>query len=154
VHDRLTRRTALIHATAALAATLCSARLLRAQSRRPPSALPTPLFRITLTGSPAGPLAMAARSAYQLGFTYTNLGRTVVDPRLASSQLLVNGAPDPNWAFTVSNGPRDARWNALPPRDTLQFGYALGTLFPAPGRYTVVWRVGTVDSAPLIVEVR
>jgi hypothetical protein len=87
---------------------------------------------------------------FMLYFGLVNDGDKTVDPELESSQLLVNGNELKDWRFILSNGPRDDRWEALPPGDNLSFGIALGARFEKPGVYRVSWK-GKGFKAPEIV---
>ena len=79
-------------------------------------------------------------------FSVENTGTNSIDPQLGKSILLINGEPLPDWAFVVGNGPRDNRWSNLPANDSLDFSYALGDKFGAPGRYRVQLVVGGIKS--------
>lgn len=124
----------------------------------PPRPLPLgdPLpLKITLSALPGNPIPLANLGKFQLGFVVENVGTTSVDPQLErSSVLLVNGKPAKDWDITIGNGPRDARWTALPPHDRLQFGYAFGnSLFDKVGDYTFIFSVGSVSSPPFTLHV-
>ena len=76
-----------------------------------------------------------------VNFTVTNSGKATLDPDIISSQLYVNGAVPPEWINTIGNGLRSSQFNALPPGQTLQFGYQLGpSYFAKPGIYKVQWK--------------
>src|SRR5262249_54659957 len=72
-------------------------------------------------------------------FTLVNDGNQVIDPKIPSARIVVNGKPLPDSGLIFGNGPRDARFTALPPGDHLLFGYALGSHFKKPGVYRVHW---------------
>ncbi len=74
-----------------------------------------------------------------LTFTLVNNDRKVIDPRIGSSKIVVNGKALADSAFILGNGPRAANSDALPPGDRLTFGYALGQHFERPGVYRVHW---------------
>lgn len=83
-------------------------------------------------------------------FTLVNDGKETIDPKIGSSKIIVNGVELENSDFILSNGPRDARWKALPPGDALEFTYALENYFKEPGIYRVSWK-GDNFETPVIV---
>jgi hypothetical protein len=86
-------------------------------------------------------------------FELANEGNMPVDPRSDTWRLSINGRVHPDCVITFANGPRDSRWESLPPGDRLNFGYVLGDCFKKPGTYTLVWRGPHFESAPLVFEV-
>jgi RNA polymerase sigma factor (sigma-70 family) len=90
---------------------------------------------------------------FQVNFVVVNDGEKTTDPECGSSRLLVNGKELEDWGFVVANGPKDRRWDALPPKDHLSFGYALGKHFDKPGVYKVVWRGKKFESPELVFRV-
>lgn len=90
---------------------------------------------------------------FQMHFALVNDGADTINPDLGSSQLLVNGKEMKDWPFLVGNGPRDRRWEALPPGDYLAFSYALGDHFPEPGVYKVAWKGKGFQSAEVVFRV-
>jgi hypothetical protein len=86
-------------------------------------------------------------------FTLVNDGDTVVDSKIADSRIVVNGKDLADSGFILGNGPRDARFNALPPGDRLRFSYALGEQFPEPGVYQVSWRGKQFRSPEVVIRV-
>ena len=69
--------------------------------------------------------------------------------------MKVNGKEVANWPLTVSNGPRDSRWTALPAGERLEFAYAMGEPdFRPHGVYDVVWVVQGQVSRPFRIEVK
>ncbi len=89
----------------------------------------------------------------QITFTLVNDGDKVIDPKVASSKLSVNGKPLADSAFILGNGPRDDRFEALPAGDHLVFAYALGSYFDRPGVYRVCWEGKSFRSADLVFRV-
>ena len=83
-------------------------------------------------------------------FTLVNDGGETLDPQLTASNIIINGKELKETGFILGNGPRDARWNALPPGESLRFNYALGEYFKEPGIYEVAWK-GKGFEAPAIV---
>jgi len=98
------------------------------------------------------------RPPFMIRFYMVNDGDKVVDPKIESSQLFINGkeckgkdAPyGLDWPFIVVNGPQNNRRNALPPGDYLSFGYAMGDSFKQPGSYRIKWK-GEGFEAPEVV---
>jgi len=73
-------------------------------------------------------------------FTLVNDGSRTIDPKIESSKIIINGVELGDSGFILSNGPRDKRWRALPPGDSLEFTYALEDYFKEPGVYRVSWK--------------
>ncbi len=86
-------------------------------------------------------------------FTLVNDGPETVNPKLTESQIVVNGKALEDSAFILGNGPRDGRFEALPPGNSLRFGYALGKYFETPGVYRVAWRGGNFQSPEIVLRV-
>ncbi|HKB38286.1 MAG TPA: sigma-70 family RNA polymerase sigma factor [Gemmataceae bacterium] len=89
----------------------------------------------------------------QINFALVNEGDRVIDPKLPSSRIVVNGKPLPDSGRIFGNGPRDARFEALPPGDSLQFSYALGKHFEKPAVYRVHWEGEGFRSAEIVFRV-
>jgi hypothetical protein len=83
-------------------------------------------------------------------FTLVNDGTKPIEPKIESSKIIINGKELGNSALILGNGPRDARWDALPPGDVLEFTYALEDYFKEPGIYGVSWK-GDYFETPTIV---
>jgi hypothetical protein len=115
----------------------------------------SPTLAVTLSVLPASTLSLAQLPQLQLVFVIRNTSSSMVDPRLEESTLFVDGKPVEAWARIVSNGPRDERWNALPPGQELQFSYLLGdALFATPGLHQVELEVSNVRSARVPIQLR
>ena len=92
--------------------------------------------------------------ALHVSFALVNDGGSIVDPKIGSSHLLINGIEPQDWSFVIGNGPRNEWFNALPPAQALQFGYQLGPrYFLKPGVYTVRWEGDNFKSAELTFRV-
>jgi hypothetical protein len=93
---------------------------------------------------------------FTIDFALVNDGDKVIDPKLESSQLFINGRECDgkdgriNWAVQMGNGPRDDRWKALPPGDYLNFKIAMTEHFKEPGEYRIKWK-GEGFEAPEVV---
>ena len=86
-------------------------------------------------------------------FTLVNDGIKPIDPKIESSKIIINGEELENSGIILGNGPRDARWNALPPGDTLEFAYALEDSFKKPGIYRVSWKGKNFETSTIVFRV-
>ena len=86
-------------------------------------------------------------------FTLVNDGSETINPRIGSSRIIINGVALENSDFIFGNGPRDARWNALPPGDALEFTYALENYFKQPGIYRVSWKGESFETPTIVFRV-
>jgi hypothetical protein len=94
---------------------------------------------------------------FMLDFCFTNISKSAINPKplLEESSLKINGKEMANWPLDISNGPRDSRWESLPPGDHLEFCYAMGAPdFTSHGVYDVVWIVQGHASKPFRIEVK
>src|SRR6266481_9282181 len=94
---------------------------------------------------------------FTLSFCFTNVSKSVINPKplLEASSLKLNGKGMADWPLTISNGPRDSRWTALPAGGHLEFAYAMGEPDFRPHRvYDVVWLVQGQASRPFRIEVK
>jgi hypothetical protein len=92
---------------------------------------------------------------FMLCFSLTNVSASAINPLVTESSLRVNGKELASWPFTIANGPRDDRWESLPPGDHLEFCYAMGAPpFTSHGVYDVVWLVQGRASKPFRIEVK
>ncbi|HEU0143483.1 MAG TPA: hypothetical protein VFQ47_01740 [Nitrososphaera sp.] len=82
-------------------------------------------------------------------FTLVNDGNEIIDPKIESSKIIINGEALESSGFIFSNGPRSKNWNALAPRDALRFSIGLNEYFKKPGIYKVSWK-GQNFEAPQI----
>jgi hypothetical protein len=89
----------------------------------------------------------------QINFALANDGRETISLPIDTSEIIVNGEALKDSALILANGPRDARWNALPPGDSLRFGYAMGDRFKEPGIYTVSWKGDGFESPAIVFRV-
>jgi hypothetical protein len=78
-------------------------------------------------------------SGLQIDFTLVNATDQVINPKVGSSKIVINDKALADSGFILSNGPRPANAEALPPGERLRFGYALGDYFARPGTYRVRW---------------
>lgn len=81
----------------------------------------------------------SATNDLSIEFTLVNDGDKVVDPKISESRIVINGKELADSKMILGNGPRDARFEALPPGESVRFSYALGSYFQEPGIYRVSW---------------
>ena len=86
-------------------------------------------------------------------FGLVNDGKKVVDPGIGSTQLLVNGKELKDWPLTAAQGPRDDRFEALPPGESLRFAVDLRRHFQKTGIYKVSWKGDGFESAQIVFRV-
>jgi hypothetical protein len=85
----------------------------------------------------------------RITFALVNDGVEALDPEIASSEIIVNGAALRDSGFILGNGPKPLDWKALPPGGSLEFGYALGEYFGKPGTYRVAWKGKNFEARPV-----
>lgn len=90
---------------------------------------------------------------FNLQFAMFNDGDKVMHPNRGSWHLLINGKDQPDFQWTLANGPHSGRDEALPPGEYLNFAYAVGDWFKKPGNYKVVWKGDNFESAPIYFRV-
>lgn len=90
---------------------------------------------------------------FTVSFSLVNDGDENIDPKIRSSQFLINGKELSDWGFIVGNGPKDDRFESLPPGDCLRFAYAMGDDFAEPGVYTIQWKGEGFASAEVVFRV-
>jgi hypothetical protein len=100
-------------------------------------------------------LSMATRGDFQVGIAAANRGAVHVDPELHLARLLVDGKDSLVFSEALLNGFRDARWDDLPPGETVSMSWgSMGEqLFASPGAYTLKLTRGDIESAPVVVRV-
>lgn len=101
-------------------------------------------------------LSMTTRGDFQVGIAATNRGTAAVDPELDGARLRVNGEDSLAWSDAIGNGRREARWDDLPPGESVSMTWgSLGkALFPGPGTYRLELSLRSIQSAPVVVHVR
>lgn len=98
------------------------------------------------------------RGPFMIHFYVVNDGDKVVDPKLTSSRLFINGKECKgkdgiNWPRIVASGPVDDRNNALPPGDYTGFGFDFGSYFKEPGIYRVKWKGEGFEASEVVFRV-
>jgi hypothetical protein len=86
-------------------------------------------------------------------FTLVNDGSKTLDPKIESSKIIINGVELKDSGFIFGNGPRDNRWRALPPGDSLEFTYALEEYFREAGIYRVSWKGENFETPTIVFRV-
>lgn len=86
-------------------------------------------------------------------FTLVNDGSKSIDPKIESSKIIINGVELENSGFILNKGPKDGRWRALPPGDSLEFTYALEDYFKEPGIYRVLWKGDNFETPTIVFRV-
>src|SRR6185369_5266450 len=93
----------------------------------PPTGAPLPKCSLWASLSLNRPIFQEGDTeTLQINFTLVNDGDKAFDPRIRASKIVVNGKALDDSAFIFGNGPRDARFDALPAGDYLLFGWGLG----------------------------
>lgn len=124
----------------------------------PPAAVPVPIdaavaLEVLLESQPLQ-VAMAERKTFKVKVRVANRTADTIDPKLATSELLVNGEPSLGWKNTIANTGHSAKWSALPAGDTTGGTWSIGErLFDKPGDYTLQLRVSDILSAPVHIHV-
>jgi hypothetical protein len=86
-------------------------------------------------------------------FTLVNDGEATIDPKIGESRIVVQGKELAESGLILGNGPRDARFAALPPGQCLRFNSSLGDYFKEPGNYRVSWRGANFRSPEVVFRV-
>jgi RNA polymerase sigma factor (sigma-70 family) len=88
-----------------------------------------PLFRVGQT-----------TNLIQFSFALVNESDKVIDPKIPGYPRLIVNGKELDLSTIPGVGPRDERFNALPPGENLQFGMGAGQFFDKPGVYRVYWQ--------------
>ena len=112
------------------------------------------LIQLELTADPLQ-LSMSKRKDFKISIKATNHSNELIDPQLHEAELFVNSQRSVVWSLAISNGRREAKWSALPPRETVSMTWSSmgASLFPAPGDYTLVLHYGETQLDPIHVHV-
>lgn len=94
---------------------------------------------------------MDKRAGFKIGMEMKNVGDVAIDPKIYDTVLLVNGKRDFAWDLAVQNSPREEAWWHLEPGHAVRASWPLGeAMFPQPGDYAVVLRLGVLESSVLV----
>jgi hypothetical protein len=89
---------------------------------------------------------------FMMVFGLVNDTDKTVKPEIDSTILLVNGKSlKERTGYTI--GPRDDRWDALPPGESLSLRRDVGEYFKTPGIYKVVWKGKSFQSPEILFRV-
>jgi len=98
-------------------------------------------------------MSMAGRARCRVKILVTNEGQQNAKPQAFSGQIVVDGKPSMGADLAFSNGSIEPLWMSLPPKQTAVMEREVcEELFPAPGKYTVGYRVGN-DEVTAVVKV-
>jgi hypothetical protein len=89
----------------------------------------------------------------RIELTLVNDSDAAVDPKIAESQIVIKGKELGDPAKLLSSLPKDARFQALPPGDSLQFGLGLGDQIQQPGTYRIIWKGAGFESPEIVVRI-
>lgn len=100
-------------------------------------------------------MSMAGRARCRVKVMVTNEGTQNATPRAVSGQFVVNGQPSMGADLAFSNGTIEPLWMSLPPKQTAVMEREVcDALFPAPGKYTVGYRVGNNEVTAVVKVTR
>jgi hypothetical protein len=97
------------------------------------------------------PLVGEGDESVVVHLAWGNEGKAPVAPRIEASKLLVNGAEVS--LAGIGMGPRDFRWDTIPPNEFLTRTWSLGDAVAKPGVYKVRWKGDGFESNEVIVRV-
>jgi len=97
------------------------------------------------------PVFRGSPTNLNITFTLVNDGQAAVDPKIDTAKLVVNG--EELSVFQFMDGPRDDRWNSLPPGDYILFARGSGEMFKQPGIYRLSWKGEGFQSPEIVVRV-
>ena len=89
----------------------------------------------------------------RIEFTLVNDGAKVIDPKIAESRIIINGEELTDSGVVARSVRGDARFQALSPGDSLQFGILLGDHFKEAGTYRVSWKGAGFQSAEIVLRI-
>ena len=93
-------------------------------------------------------VAIDKLATFKIGVEVKNVGGEAIDPKIYDTVLLVNGEHNIAWDLAVQNGPREEAWWQLKPGHVVAASWPLGeAMFPQPGDYDVVLRLGVLESS-------
>jgi hypothetical protein len=93
------------------------------------------------------------RKDVRIEFTLVNDGDKVIDPRIAESQIVINGKELADSGLILSSVQKGTRFNALPPGESLQFDCPLGDRLKEPGVYRVSWKGFGFQSSEIVLRI-
>lgn len=112
------------------------------------------LIQLKFTAEPLQ-FSMSERAVFKISLAATNRGNEIIDPELHFVELFINDQKSMIWNETIGNGRREAKWDALPPGDTVSMSWSsMGeSLFPSSGNYILIPYYAGKDLDPIHVHV-
>jgi hypothetical protein len=89
----------------------------------------------------------------RIEFTLVNDGDKVIDPKIADSQIVINGKELTDSGLIFSGVQKGARSRALSPGDSLQFSFPLGDQFKEPGTFRISWKGAGFHSPEIVLRI-
>ena len=89
----------------------------------------------------------------RIEFSLVNDGDKIIDPKIPESRIVINGKELTDSRSILSSVQKGGRFQALSPRESLQFDYLLGDQFKEPGTYRVSWRGSGFQSSEIVLRV-
>jgi hypothetical protein len=89
----------------------------------------------------------------RIEFSLVNEGDKIIDPNIPESQIVINGKELTDSGSILSSVQKGGRFQALSPRESLQFDYLLGDQFKEPGTFRVSWRGSGFQSSEIVLRV-
>lgn len=95
------------------------------------------------------------RNRFEVSIYADNTGKTVLEPDLYFTSLLINGIESEVWRHAITNGRRKTNWYFLPPgeRASLSWSTMGDQLFPTPGIYILQLRLRALKSDEVKITV-
>lgn len=79
--------------------------------------------------------------------------RTVIDPKIGESQIVINGEELGDSGSTLSKDLQHSQVKALAPGDNRQFSVVLGGHFKEPATYRVSWKGAGFQSSEIVIRI-
>jgi hypothetical protein len=89
----------------------------------------------------------------RIEFTLVNDGDKVIYPKIRGSRIVINGKELSDSGSILSGVQKDARFDALPPGESLQFDCILGDQFKEPGVYRVSWKGAGFQTPEIVLRI-
>ncbi len=88
------------------------------------------------------------RNMFQISIHANNSGKTIIEPDLYFTSLLINGIESEVWRHAITNGRRKANWYFLPPGEKASMSWSTmgDQLFPVPGEYILQLQLRSIKS--------
>ena len=97
------------------------------------------------------PVFRGSTAGLNLSFALVNDGKTVIDPKISSSKLVVNGKEIS--VFLITSGPEDNKFSRLPSGDYILFARNFGEAFKNSGTYHIYWKGDEFRSSEIVLRV-